>query len=158
MKEMKVNLFTIDSVGGVPVVAVCFTSNFTVRKDGKAVMGAGVAKVFKEAFEGLDVMFGDIIKHNTDNVTRDLGDWQLDNRKVRVIAYPTKNHWSEYSNLELIQKSAKGLKHLVEGDPSLQEGVILLPRPGCHHGGLKWEDVKQVIEPILPQNVVVVSN
>jgi hypothetical protein len=42
---------------------------------------------------------------------------------------------------------------LVEG----KEAKILLPRPGCGYRGLLWEDIKPLIDPILPNNILVIS-
>ena len=157
MKEVKGDIFDIKDVDGKPVVGVCFTSNGCVRKDGNAVMGAGVAKVFKENFPGIDGEYGKYLKLYKNNLTRDLGSWSYKGRSLRVFAFPTKNDWKHNSSLPLITLSAMGLKSIIEKNEKLQKGIVLLPRPGCSNGGLNWSDVKKVIESILPKNVVIVS-
>ena len=42
--------------------AICFTSNGIVKKDGKLIMGAGVAKQFRDRFFGLDQESGALVK------------------------------------------------------------------------------------------------
>mgnify|MGYP001580901715 CR=1 FL=1 len=58
------------------------------------------------------------------------------------------------ADLELIKESASQLA-VVAG--AYSNKTFVLPRPGCGNGGLKWEDVKPVIEPILPDNVHVIT-
>lgn len=157
MREIEGDILNTLEVDGVKVVGVCFTSNGMIKKDGTAVMGAGVAKLFRDTFMGLDKFYADLRIEARTNLTTDCGVWDYGGRDLRIIAFPTKNDWKYNSSIQLIELSSMGLKSIIEKDKELQEGVILLPRPGCSNGGLKWEDVKKIIEKILPENVVIIT-
>lgn len=157
MKEITGDIFKVTDVDGVPVVGICFTSNPGVRKDGRAIMGAGVAKAFRDKFNDLDLEYGKILVGSRVNLTTDFGARKLDGRDVRIIAFPTKNNWKYNSTIELITLSAMRLKTMIETDKVLSSGIVLLPRPGCSNGGLQWDEVRKVIKPILPKNVVIIT-
>jgi len=134
--------------------AVCITTNGIVKKNGCAVMGAGIAKQANMSFNGLARDLGGLLLQygnrvydmgfRKDNVT---GDW------IRIITFPTKYHWREKSDLELIKASAEQLIDICEG-----RGITTcyLPRPGCANGGLDWESqVKPLLETILDDCFVI---
>jgi len=60
-----------------------------------------------------------------------------------IINFPTKRHWREKSKLEYIQD---GLRDLVQVVQQLGIRSIAIPPLGCGHGGLRWEEVKPLIE------------
>ncbi len=79
-----------------------------------------------------------------DNVT---GEW------IRIITFPTKHHWRDKSDLELIKTSAEQLIDICEG-----RGIATcyLTQPGCANGGLDWDSqVKPLIERILDDRFVI---
>jgi hypothetical protein len=51
-----------------------------------------------------------------------------------------------YSDLELIKKSAKYLKKKIELAGFWNR--VILPKPGCSHGGLQWNNVKEALKEI----------
>jgi O-acetyl-ADP-ribose deacetylase (regulator of RNase III) len=57
-------------------------------------------------------------------------------------------------SLELIENSAKELKTMVQ-----RFGLknVVVPRMGCGNGGLRWEDVKKIVGPILDDRFTIVS-
>ena len=97
LKEVVGDIFVLTEVDKVPVVGICFTSNGVTKKDGRAVMGAGVAKAFRDKFKDLDLKYGEHLRNSRLNVTTDLGEYKLSKRKVRVIAFPTKNDRTHHS-------------------------------------------------------------
>lgn len=62
----------------------------------------------------------------------------------KILCFPTKKHWKDPSELSYI---SNGLESL--GRSITEWGVksIALPRLGCSHGGLSWDDV----EPLMTQ-------
>lgn len=129
--------------------AICFTSNEVIKKNGALVMGAGVAKVFRDYYQGLDHQAGREVKANG-NIC------QIIDAEERwdIIAFPTKNHWRNLSNLSLIVKSAIQLRSIIDENEWCK---VVLPRPGCANGGLDWNVVKPMLESILDDRVFIIT-
>lgn len=77
--------------------------------------------------------------------------------------------WKAKAEIPLIQESIKALiksvnyhqSHILgDGWLDLQHGRqarVVMPRPGCGNGGLKWEQVRPAIEPLLDDRFTVVT-
>lgn len=115
-----------------PVIRV-ITTNGTVRKDGCAVMGRGCALEAAQFYPELPYILGDLIS-NYGNVCH----WLKDN----LISFPVKHNWWEKADVSIIEKSCKELSTSVIA----KRVPIVLPRPGCGNGKLRWEDVKPILE------------
>ena len=139
----------------VPADAYCITTNGIVKENGRAVMGAGVALSAVRKFRECDKFLGNMIKENGHVVCLfyTFTD-QVRGIDVDLISFPTKHHWKDPSDINLIEKSAKELVELI--DKNLYN-VVILPKPGIGCGGLDWKDVKKIIQPILDDRVVIVS-
>ena len=111
-------------------------------------MARGIAARAKRAIPGIDLTLGRLISNNR----------PFTNYCVRVVTgimtFKTQNHWFEPSTLDIIQRSAMALSAVARAAP---HSHFYLPRPGCGNGGLRWEDVRRIIAPLLPDNVCVVS-
>jgi len=138
--------------------AVCVTSNGVLKKNGELVMGAGIAKAFKEKWPELPKIFGFKVKHygNCVNATYPNSTY---NEPLKgppapdcIIAFPTKHHWRNPSDIKLIKKSANELMQLIE---DIKLNNVALTKPGCGMGGLEWADVKKVIEPIFDNRITI---
>lgn len=128
---------------------ICITTNGMIKKNGECVMGKGIAGQFKNRFPFAPKILGDKIIKNG-NIFQPI----IWNPTICYFAFPTKHHWYENSDIELIKKSADSLNKVAIENPNKK---YLLPRPGCSNGNLKWEDVKPIIN-FLPNNVYIVSN
>jgi len=134
--------------------AVCITTNGIVKTNGCAVMGAGIAKQANMSFNGLARDLGALLSQYG-NRAYDMG-LRKDNvsgKWIRIITFPTKHHWRDKSDLELIRTSAEQLIDICEG-----RGITIcyLTRPGCANGGLDWESqVKPLLEGILDDRFVI---
>ena len=62
--------------------------------------------------------------------------------------------WAAIADIDLIVRSCGELMSLVD---EKCWNVVLLVRPGCAKDELSWKDVKNVIQPILDDRVIVVS-
>jgi hypothetical protein len=144
----------------MPGDAICITTNGFVKKNGEAVMGAGIAKEAKGFYPELPKLLGSAIKEGGNHVAVF---WGLD-RKMNyldgllierdIISFPVKHNWWEQADTSLIRRSCEELIYWMD------EGHIesaLLPRPGCGNGKLDWSDVKREIEPILDDRISVVT-
>lgn len=144
-------------------VGICITTNGYVRKDGKAVMGRGIAKEAAERYPWLPRTLAEHIRYRGNGVAVWGADYDPDTDKsTHIISFPVKPvfgpngqmGWQAKAELNIIKASAIELMDIPKW---LVPKTILLPRPGCGNGGLKWEDVKPVIEPILDDRVTVVT-
>ncbi len=134
--------------------AVCITTNGIVKKNGCAVMGAGIAKQANMSFNGLALNLGGLLSQYGNRVY-DMGFYEdsITGKWVRIITFPTKHHWKNNSDLKLIKASAEQLIDICDG-----RGITTcyLTRPGCALGGLDWEgQVKPLLESILDDRFVI---
>ena len=121
---------------------LCVTTNGFVKKDGTAVMGAGIAKSIAKKDPAAPARLGMRIRKNGNIVQKFYNN---------VIAFPVKHNWWEVADIELIKESCRQLVKLLGPNET-----ALLPRPGCGNGKLNWSDVKPEIESILDDRVSIV--
>jgi len=120
--------------------AICVTTNGIVNASGALVMGAGVAKEFLNNFPGIQYDLGAKVK-TYGNIP-----FVIYKNKTAIVSFPTKNHWKDDSNLELIKSSAKALVKIAD---SRFWTKIALPAPGVGMGNLNWKDVENALDQIL---------
>lgn len=135
--------------------AVCITTNCVTKKNGEAVMGAGVALSARRIWPDLSDKLGYYLRKyaNSSDVADlrllDIKKHEHSGNKFFVIALPTKIHWRDPSPKYLVMRSLRSLRQLSE---ILNLHKVYLPPPGCSNGGLKWNDIKEEVEEILPEN------
>lgn len=150
MLEKKINILSDEVL--IDADAICFTSNGVIKKNGELVMGAGVAKAFKDKWQPLPIRAGHCVKVGGNKV-HFLKEVYIDKDVyTTIVSFPTKNHWRNPSDMNLIKKSAKELMSLIEVH---KWSKVYLPRPGIGFGGLNWNDVKAEIEGILDDRVTI---
>jgi len=124
--------------------AICCTTNQMTNTNSGLVMGAGIAKDFAMRYKWLPAEWGRRIKcgdhHDGLMITGILNKEKLSVKYL--IAFPTKYDWRNKSDLELIEKTSWTLTQVAT---IMGWKKILLPRPGCSNGGLKWDLVKSRI-------------
>lgn len=133
--------------------AAAVTTNGMVRKDGTAVMGAGIARYARDSFDGFSALLGQLLK-KYGNHAYFMGSWLDAHRSaeglspsVFVVTIPTKRDWRDPSDPELIRRSAAELVRIADKN-NLKK--VYLPAPGCSNGGLDYmSQVRPVIENIL---------
>jgi len=120
---------------------VVVPTNTTLRRDGNAVMGAGMAKEAARRFPELPKELADHI--------RLLNDILFVHRPV--ICMPTKHNWRDPSRLEWIERGCTELSSFARLLSSVGHGnTIFLPTLGCGLGGLDWErQVRPVVDSLL---------
>ena len=110
------------------------------------VMGAGLALEFKKRFPGYYKDY-----KRSCNATKDLRlhiGYILPHNKIvtktnfMILSFPTKKHWRDNSKIEYV---AEGLLSLINVIKANEIKSIAIPALGCGFGGLKWNDVKQLI-------------
>lgn len=104
------------------------------------VMGAGLAKQFKERFPFAYQAYKSLCE---DGYLEPGGTMYCTDNGVKIIALATKDHWKDNSELEFI---SEGLYDLSRWLNSSEIHSIAIPALGCGLGGLDWNDVKPLIE------------
>lgn len=152
--------------------SIVITTNGFVKKDGSLVMGRGIAKEARDRIPGIDKRIGRAVQRDGNHV------YAFHNGPLEpiIFSFPVKPEkgllygrlmpgWMVKADIALIEQSAKELVALIEGLHYNQFTInawpfknILMPRPGCGNGGLKWEEVKPIIEPILDDRFTVMHN
>ena len=122
---------------------IVIPTNKCVKKNGEAVMGAGLALQAKQRFPCLALDLGEAIK--------DVGAYVYAFMRYRLIVFPVKDDWRANADLNLIEESCKQLLTVVN-DSFVP---IYLPRVGCGNGQLDWKDVKPILEKYLDERFVV---
>jgi len=114
------------------------TTSGSVRKDGAAVMGRGVALEARKLFPRLPFQLGIKIRREGNRV--------FPFPEYRLVTFPVKRYWYEKADLHLIRQSCVELK-VLSRLLSPQMNVYMV-RPGCGNGGLSWGVVKPVLEEV----------
>lgn len=138
MKELKGDLWSSDQEYKI------ITTNGVVRNDGALVMGKGVALQAALRFPEIPKILGSYVKA--------FGNVPLIFNNYKLITFPTKNHWIDKADINLIETSAVKIYNLLP-----RETTAAMTRPGCGNGGLKWDEVKPRIESILDDRFFVYS-
>ena len=148
MKEVKGNIWA-----GKNVSARVITTNGSITKDFKAVMGRGIAKEASLAYPDFKEQLGKRLFEKGNRV------YPFVFNKDLIFTFPVKHRWFEKADISLIANSC--LQLLWEVDHGIyqisNEGKILIPRPGCGNGGLEWDEVKPVLEEVLDDRFHVIS-
>lgn len=142
MKEIQGNIWDYHKNGHVIVI----TTNGTIKNNGCAVMGAGTARQALDRYRELDRFLGHSIKTQGNHV------FYFPDK--RLITLPVKHQWFETANLELIDRS---LDELLLIAPKTNKEIVLT-RPGCGNGGLKWEDVMPLLLGRICNDYIIVDN
>jgi O-acetyl-ADP-ribose deacetylase (regulator of RNase III) len=109
------------------------------------VMGAGLARQFKQRFPTMFVEYAERCRRGLVRLgepylykTPDTLPW--------ILNFPTKHNWKDLSEKESI---VTGLRHLAQHYEAWGVTSLAVPSLGCGLGGLSWKE----IEPILTQHL-----
>ncbi len=124
----------------------CITTNGITNANGLAVMGRGVALQAANRYPELKSHLGSSLRSGGNKVYY-LPDYD-------IVTFPTKHHWKQDADLQLIAKSAKELQIMTLYNDWKR---VLLPAPGTANGRLSWDNVRPILE-FLPDSIVVIWN
>lgn len=144
MIEAKGDLWQI----GRTADAIVVTTNGTVKPNGENIMGGGSALEAAQRYPLLPGCLGSRLLKKGNHVHV----FHYDSRQA-IVTMPTKNDIKHRSNLLLIERS---VLELIEYALDYGWRSIVMPRPGCGLGGLKWEEVKPIVE-VLDDRFTVVT-
>ncbi len=149
------------------VDAICIPTNGIVKKSGEAVMGAGVAKLCAVKWPQTQYILGEFLTEGKNlpyqlGMVNKLGEFwtkltveDKNSHICRVFSFPTKHHFKDNSDLELIKRSCQ---QMVIFATALKMDFIALPRVGAGLGGLSWEnEVRPAISKILDDRFHIVT-
>lgn len=141
MREIKGNLWDQNGIIGI-------TTNGVIKSNGHLVMGKGIALQAAQRYYDLPRILGASVAAHGNKIAYI--------KEYNIIAFPTKDHWKDKSDIILILQSTMDLYTLLK---SLSFPDYFMTRPGCGNGGLNWrQEVKPVVELIFPDNVTIVNN
>lgn len=112
------------------------------------IMGKGIALQFKKAFPYNNKIYVKACKEGTFKIGQLLitEEESLYGGKKIIINFPTKTDWKKPSEYSYIKK---GLEELVKVIKSRKIKSIAVPPLGAGNGGLKWDNVRIIIEEYL---------
>ena len=170
MLEATGNLF--DYVGQVD--ALCITTNGFVKNNGKAVMGRGCAQTAKQKWPEIDFTLGQKIIE-LGNCVHPLGITE----NTVICSFPVKpitttfngtnvvKHmvskfkigeqvpgWAAIARKDIIQFSAQELVALAD---KYNWQTVVLPRPGCGAGELRWGKIEPLLQKYLDNRFTAVT-
>ncbi len=122
----------------------CCHNQWHHQEEWDTCMGAGVAKQASLRYPGLPRILAEHVRKNGNIPCLVPG--------YKIVSFPTKYNWKDPSDLLLIRESARKIADILPIDSSCE-----LSKPGCGNGGLKWEQVKPLIEDILDDRFTVFS-
>lgn len=130
--------------------AICITTNGVVKNNGCLVMGAGVAKQAVQHFPGIDKILGSKVQEHGNRV------YLAGTCKgTSILSFPTKYHYKNNSDLNLIEQSAKRLVYWADVNNISETESIYIPAPGVGLGGLNKDTVLNALNKYLDSRFVV---
>lgn len=127
---------------------ICITTNGSIRKDGCAVMGRGVALQAAQKLPELQYKLGQFLLEWGNHVFT-FPEW-------RIVTFPVKHKWNDQrADLNLIRRSTGEL--IGKWIHNIHPNPIYLPRPGCGNGNLSWIQVQPMLNQILGRDFIVVN-
>lgn len=126
---------------------IAIPTNGVINSNNELVMGKGIALEAKLRYPDLPRRLGILV-----GLT---GNYPYYIKKYNLFSFPTKYHWKDKSDIELIKKSLYFISdycrvHFLN--------KIYIPKIGCGCGGLDWNDVKHLIEKLYEEYFIVVDN
>ncbi len=140
MREMQVDIWSYQDQA---IIAI--TTNGSLTRDGRAIMGKGVAKQAAERFPELRGQLGRLLQVRGNHVHEIL---------LGLVSFPVEETPFSLPELSLIKRSAEELRQLAD---QCGWAVVVVPRPGCGGGGMRWQEVKPVLEEYFDDRFIVVA-
>jgi hypothetical protein len=143
MREQQVDLW--EAMHYPETSAICIPTNGTVKRNGEAVMGRGVALQAQNRWHQIPRILGNWLRTTGDVAGPHLfviPAQSLPQQPCDLVCFPVKYAWHEKASLELIAQSCRELQDTIE---MFQWSTVYLPRPGCGNGGRTWDEVYPIV-------------
>ena len=144
MREARMNLWEAEADLRV------ITTNPIIDRHGAAVMGQGCAREAKERITGLEYHFAKLLRRHGNRVMR----MTKPKKGAALASFPVKHHWREAADPDLIVRSAHQLVALAD---KFGYSQIVLARPGCGNGRLRWDDIRPLLAGILDDRFTILT-
>jgi hypothetical protein len=123
------------------------TTNSTITKDGRLVMGRGIAQQARDRFPGIDKELASQFTSGARYGLLVSPQWPVQ----KLAAFQVKIHWRSKASLDLIEYSSACLLEWCVAHPTAQ---VHLNFPGIGNGRLGYEQVLPFLQP-LPDTVTI---
>lgn len=130
-KHLSFNIWLDHQYGDYAVIP----TNTTLRSNGDAIMGAGLALQARSRFRNLEQLYGASLR---------AGQSLYVNHDYRLVLVPTKTDWRKPSTWKLIEDAVTALQQL--------DLPLAIPLLGAGRGGLNSTDVKNFLIIRFPNN------
>ncbi len=140
MREMQIDIW---SYQGKAVIAI--TTNGSLTRDGRAIIGRGVARQAAVKFLDLPYRLGKLLKAGGNHVYEIM---------PGLVSFPVEDTPFSQPDIRLIRRSAEELRQLADQSDWTE---VAVPRPGCGGGGMRWNEVKPVLENFFDERFIVVT-
>lgn len=136
-----------------PDEAAVVTTNGCVRKDGRAVMGRGIALYADRTFSLAPKLAAYIRQYGNHVFNMGVYRYPKNGRYISILTFPTKHDWRNPSDPELIRRSCMEMSRVCDAAGITR---VYMPMPGCSNGRLDWTtQVRPLIEPLLDDRFVI---
>lgn len=137
------NIWTFHTQGSWLVIP----TNGFVKNNGDLVMGAGLARQANDRFQ---------ISHELGQAVASEGNRVQIYPAKKLISFPTKHHWTEQSDIALIETSLQQLAEIAEL-MCWKDREVAIPRVGCGNGKLEWPNVQPLFDKYLDGHFMLVN-
>ena len=124
---------------------LALTTNGSLSRDQRAILGRGCARQAGERFPDLAQRLGALLQQRGNHV-HELGDG--------LVSFPVEETAWSLPDPRLIRRSAQELRELAD---RAGYQLILVPRPGCGYGGLSWPEVRPLLADLFDERFLVIS-
>lgn len=140
MHELQENIW--DHLGSA-IIAI--TTNGSLARNGWAIPGRGVARQAAERFPDVRRQLGALIARSGNHV------YEL---PYGLVSFPVEETPWSLPDPRLIRRSAEELRKLAD---KRGWSRIVVPRPGCGGGGLRWEEVRPLLDGLFDHRFIVIT-
>lgn len=137
---------------------VVVTTNMYIKKDGRAVMGRGVAKQALTLFPLIDVYYGNLLQEQLKHIDEDDEDYYIGfgfDMVFGMVFLPVKRVWSDKADEYILELSLMRLRMFAKLRP---DDIIYTPVPAIGFGEMSPKIVTDMMKKYLGglDNIVVI--
>jgi len=141
MRELIGDLWAMHAAGAV----IAITTGGAVSRKGRCAMPRGCAFEAARRFPALPEILGVLVQAQGNHVY-DLGN--------RIVSFPVEATPWERPDPALIDQSCRELVALADAHGWKE---VVVPRPGCGTGGLRWPDVRPILQRHFDERFAIIS-